>query len=156
MTEQEKKVLEKLQLQCARREYCENDVFMKAFGALDGDRDAARRVVDALVSEKYVDNLRYASAFAREKASLTGWGAVKISYMLASKGIDRQVIALALEEIDDSSADRKMETVIRTKYRMLKDDPQVRLKLLKFALGRGYSYDDVRALVDKIISEADE
>lgn len=153
MTDEQKKVLSKLQAQCARREYCSSDVFAKALKALEGDRDAAAEVVESLVGEKYVDDLRYATAFCREKAALQGWGAVKISYMLAGKGIDKATISAALAEIDSSAADRKMESVLRAKLRTLRDDPQVRFKMLRFALSRGYSYDSVAPLVDRLLNE---
>lgn len=150
MDEKQLKILNRLQAQCVRREYCIADVTAKAVRALDGDKDAARVVVEALVADRFVDEARYAAAFAREKAALTGWGPVKIRYALAAKGIPRETVAQALEEIDDPAAGRKMEAVLRTKYRTLADDPQVRLKLLKFALGRGYEYEAVRELVDRI------
>lgn len=153
MDERQTKLLMRLQAQCVRREYCVSDIVTKAVKALEGDREAAQAVVDALVADRFVDNLRYASAFAREKAALSGWGPVKIRYALAAKGIDRDTIAEAMTEIDGGSADRKMETVLRTKYRTLAEDPQCRLKLLKFGLGRGYEYEDIRTLVDRIIEE---
>lgn len=153
MDERQTKLLMRLQAQCVRREYCVSDIVTKAVKALEGDREAAQAVVDALVADRFVDNLRYASAFAREKAALSGWGPVKIRYALAAKGIDREAIAEAMAEIDGASADRKMETVLRTKYRTLAEDPQCRLKLLKFGLGRGYEYEDIRTLVDRIIEE---
>lgn len=153
MDERQTKLLMRLQAQCVRREYCVSDIVTKAVKALEGDREAAQAVVDALVADRFVDNLRYASAFAREKAALSGWGPVKIRYALAAKGIDRETIAEAMAEIDGASADRKMETVLRTKYRTLAEDPQCCLKLLKFGLGRGYEYEDIRTLVDRIIEE---
>ena len=153
MNEKQLKILNRLQAQCVRREYCIADVTAKAVKALDGDKEAARAVVESLVAERFVDEVRYAAAFAREKAALTGWGPVKIRYALAAKGIPRDTVAQALEEIDDTAAGRKMETVLRTKYRTLAGDPQVRLKLLKFGLVRGYEYEDVRDRVDRIIRE---
>ena len=61
----EKSVLSRLQNQCSKREFCRSDIFQKAKKAMEGDAAAAERIVDALVKEKYVDDLRYASAFAR-------------------------------------------------------------------------------------------
>ena len=153
MDEKQKKVLLQLQARCVRREYCVSDVTAKAVKALDGDAEAARAVVESLVADKFVDDRRYAAAFAREKAALSGWGPVKICYALTAKGIPRETAAEALEEIDGASAERKMETVLRTKYRSLAQDPQCRLKLLKFGLGRGYEYEDIRHLADRIIEE---
>ena len=124
--------------------------------ALDGDRDAAVRVLETLVSERYVDDLRYATAYARDKATISGWGATKIRYMLSGKGIEKDVIAKALEEIDGGKAEVRLEKLLENKLRSLKDDPQVRLKLLRFALGRGYQYDQVKSVVDSLWEKSKE
>ena len=150
MEERLLQILNRLQAQCARREYCRADVRQKALKALEGDVAGAETVVASLVADQFVDDLRYASAFAREKASLTGWGPVKISYALSAKGIDRDTIRQALEEIDVAAADRKMETVLRAKWKTLAEDPEGKLKLLKFGLGRGYEYNALQDLVKRI------
>ena len=69
----EKKVLERLQRQCVRSEQCTADVRRKALKALEGDSEAAERVLKALVKDRFVDDGRYSAAYAREKASLQGW-----------------------------------------------------------------------------------
>lgn len=145
------KILDNLRRQCSRREYCSSDILKKVEKALGGDTDQAAKVLETLVKEKYVDDLRYAEAFARDKSAIAGWGAVKIRYMLSSKGIEREKISMALEEIDPGKADDRLKKLIENKYKSLKDDPQCRLKLLRFALGRGYSYDEVSAVIDSLL-----
>lgn len=145
------KVTDRMKRLCSRREYCRADILKKAAAALDGDMEQARNVVDALVEEKYVDDLRYASAFARDKSSLAGWGAIKIRYMLSHKGISKDVIDKALEDVDTIRLRERMEKLLENKYRSLKDDPQCRLKMLRFALGRGYGYEEAEAVIDKLI-----
>ena len=147
------KILDNLRRQCSRREYCTSDVLKKAEKALEGDKEKAMQVVATLVEEKYVDDLRYASAYAREKSSISGWGAVKIRYMLSAKGISRDIISQALEEVDVQRADNRLVKLLENKYRTLKDDPQCKLKLLRFALGRGYSYDEVKEHIDALMKE---
>ena len=137
------KVLDNLRRQCSRREYCTADVMKKAEKALEGDVEQACEVVRILVEERYVDDLRYASAFARDKSSISGWGGSKIRYMLSAKGIPKDIISQALDEIDMQKAGNRMEKLLENKSRSLKDDPQWKLKLIRFALGRGYSYDNV-------------
>lgn len=151
MDEKKLKVLNRLRGLCSRREYCVEDVLKKATDGLEGDRAAAQEVVDVLVKEKYVDDLRYASAYARDKAAIQGWGEVKIRYMLSAKGVPRDVIDKALQEIDQNKADSRLEKLLQNKFKSLKDDPQCRLKLLRFALGRGYSYDEVSKVVDSLM-----
>lgn len=151
MDDKKAKVTDRLRGLCSRREYCVEDVRQKALKALDGDADAASDVVSTLIKDKYVDDLRYASAFARDKASIQGWGEVKIRYMLSAKKISREVIDQALAEIDTERASSKLRKLLEAKLKSLRDDPQRRLKLLRFALGRGYSYDDASAVTDQLL-----
>ena len=142
------KVLDRMRNLCSRREYCRADIMKKAMSALDGDREKAEKVIEILVAEKYIDELRYASAFARDKSSISGWGETKIRYMLSSKGVPREVIDKALEEIDGAKAMTRLERLMVNKYRSLKDDPQCRLKMLRFGLGRGYGYEEVSEVLE--------
>lgn len=151
MDEKKVKVTDRLRGLCSRREYCVEDVRQKALKALEGDADAAEEVVATLIKDRYVDDLRYASAFARDKASIQGWGEVKIRYMLSAKKISREVIDQALSEIDAGRAASKLQKLLETKHKSLREDPQCRLKLLRYALGRGYSYDEVSELVNKLV-----
>ena len=153
---EEKKVLERLQRQCARMEYCVSDVRRKALKALEGDAEAAERIVASLVRDRFVDDRRYAAAFAREKAVLQGWGVVKIRFQLRGKGISDEIITEALQEIDPAKAASKLDKLAADRYRLLKDDPQCRLKLLKALLSRGYGYDEVEAAVKRIMKPQDE
>ena len=151
MDEKAKKILSSLQAQCVKREYCVKDIRAKALKATEGDEALTDELVSSLVEDRFVDNLRYAGAFAREKSAISGWGPVKIAYALAAKGIDRETVREALGDTDEAASDRKMESVIAAKYRTLEGDPQVKLKLLRFALSRGYSYDQVKDSVDNIV-----
>lgn len=149
------KVADRMRGLCSRREYCRQDIMKKVLAALGGDADEAGRIMDRLVEEKYIDDLRYASAFARDKSSIAGWGATKIRYMLATKGIDRATIAAALQEVDEGKASDRLEKLLSAKVRSLKDDPQCRMKLLRFALGRGYQYDEAAEVIDRLLNKRD-
>ena len=153
---EEKKVLERLQRQCARMEYCASDLRRMALKAMEGDVEAADRIVESLLGDRFVDDRRYAAAFAREKSALQGWGAVKIRFLLRGKGISDDIIAEALQEIDADKAASKLDKLAADKYRLLKDDPQCKLKMLKALLSRGYGYDEVEAAVTRAIQNQTE
>lgn len=144
--------LSRLQKLCSKAEYCRADVYRKALKDLEGDADAASRVAASLVADKYVDDFRYASAFAREKSSIQGWGPVKIRYQLRAKGVPEACIAAALEEIADSpAAASRLEKLLEAKKKMLEGDPQAKLKLIKFALSRGYEYEEVTSCLQLLL-----
>lgn len=144
------KVADKMRRMCSRREYCVADIRKKLLVQLDGNAAEADEIIAMLLNEKYVDDLRYASAYARDKASISGWGAVKIRYMLASKGVSADIIASALDEIDSGKAQARLDKLMETKFKTLRDDPQCRMKMLRFALGRGYGYEEAASIVEAL------
>lgn len=135
--------MDKMRRLCSRREYCVSDIRAKLMKELDGDVQKVETAINKLKEERYVDDLRYATAYARDKASISGWGTAKIRYMLSAKGVAKDVISEALNEVDEVKASTRLEKLLENKYKSLKDDPQWEIKLLRFALGRGYSYDEV-------------
>ena len=141
------KALDKMRRMCSRREYCVSDIRSKLMKELEGDTEEVESALAELKQERYVDDLRYATAYARDKASIAGWGSTKIRYMLSAKGIAKDIITEALNEVDDSKASSRLEKLLEHKYKSLKDDSQWKIKLLRFALGRGYTYDEVNDLI---------
>ena len=135
--------MDKMGRLCSRREYLVSDMRTKLMKELEGDAQKVETALNKLIEERYVDDLRYATAYARDKASISGWGATKIRYVLSAKGVAKDVISEALNEVDESKAASRLEKLLEHKYKSLKDDPQWKIKLLRFALGRGYSYDEV-------------
>ncbi len=150
MNDTQKKVLNSLEAMCARREYCSSDILKKALERLDGDSAAAAALLDSLKSALYVDDLRYASAFAREKSSITGWGEIKIRFALRAKRIDETIIEQALNEIDCHKSAEKLERLLYVRWRSLRGTGDAKLKLVRYALSRGYEYDEVRSTVEKV------
>ena len=150
MDEALKKKLSRLEAQCVKREYCVRDIMAKALKAAEGNQAEADELVASLRADKFVDDARYAAAFAREKSSLTGWGPVKIRFALRAKGLSETDIASGLAEIDSSRAEDRLERLTAAKWKSLQDDPQGKLKLIKFALSRGYDYDAVQAAISKL------
>lgn len=139
--------MDKMRRLCSRREYCVSDVRAKLMKALEGDERKVNAALESLIADKYVDDLRYATAYVRDKSAISGWGETKIRYMLSSKGVAKDVISQSLQEVDQTKASNRLVKLIESKYRILKDDPQWRLKLLRFAMGRGYSYDEVNQIL---------
>ena len=152
-------IMDRLRRQCSLREYCSSDILSKATSAwlracpddTEGAAAFARKAVESLQDDGYVDDLRYAAAFARDKSSLSGWGTVKIRYALSVKKIEPDVIASALREIDSGKASDRLRRLLEGKARQLGDAPGRRMKLLRFALSRGYSYDDVAEILSELI-----
>ncbi len=114
--------------------------------------NAAADILQELQDGKWVDDARYAGCYAREKAAIAGWGAVKIRYHLRAKGIAPEAVKRALEELDDAEASRRMKDVLKLKWseicRREKDERKRKMKMVRFALGRGYSSEDAFSVMN--------
>lgn len=137
-----------------KKECCSSEILKKAAASLDGDEASAREVLESLVADRFVDDGRYAAAFAREKSSLTGWGPAKIRYALMMKGIPRETISSGLGEIDREAAGARLEKLMSAKYKLLAGDPYAKFKLIKYALSRGYDYSDVAPLAERMLTHS--
>ena len=151
-----RRVTDRMRALCSKREYCSSDIKKKLNDALEGDNEAVAGILDSLKKDGYVDDSRYASAFARDKSSIAGWGNIKIRHALAAKGVERDVVEAALKEIDPEKADSRLEKLAANRYKALKDDPQCRLKMLRYLLGRGYSYDEVSSVTELLMKRYEE
>lgn len=151
-----RRVTDRMRALCSKREYCSSEIKKKLNDALEGDNEAVAGILDSLKKDGYVDDSRYASAFARDKSSIAGWGNIKIRHALAAKGVERDVVEAALKEIDPEKADSRLEKLAANRYKALKDDPQCRLKMLRYLLGRGYSYDEVSSVTELLMKSYEE
>jgi regulatory protein len=148
MTEdpQFKKVLQGFELRCARQEMCSADVRRKALRSFEGDADRADALVRSLVENGYVDDARYAAAFVRDKVHYNHWGRRKVEQALWQKHIDEQTAQAALDEIDDSEYADMLRPLLKQKRRSTsaRNDYELNVKLIKWALGRGFTMDVIR------------
>ncbi len=169
------KILSSIQRQCARRETCSQDVRLKVRRMLGvghrsveqghpspeepaGEADLqalAEELLRSLRKDGYVDDARYAACFAREKASVQGWGTAKIRMALQRKGIASDVVQAALEEIDGERSQKRLEALVRQKARSLTSDPARRQKLLRYLLSRGYSWEEALSAAESAFVEGD-
>ena len=78
-------------------------------------------------------------------------GGRQIRFQLRGKGLSDELISEALQDVDPAKAASKLDKLAADKYRLLKGDPQCRLKLLKALLSRGYGYDEVEEAVRRVM-----
>lgn len=72
----------------------------------------ADKIVASLVERHFVDDSRFAGAFARDKAQFANWGKIKIAMQLRQKGINADLIEQALESIDTDTYQDKLRHLI--------------------------------------------
>ena len=147
MTEQE--AFLRLSALCAQAEHCEYEMQEKMRRWQLPD-DAQARVMQRLVSERYVDDNRYALAFARDKVKYNKWGRRKVEQALWQKRIKDDIRQRVLDGIGDADYISVLRPLLQQKRRAVKarNDYELRMKLVKFALGRGFTMDVIRQCVN--------
>jgi regulatory protein len=145
----EKEALNKLAALCSRGEHCSHDMLtkMERWGL---DAEAQARVMQQLVAGRYVDDLRYAKAFALDKVRYDRWGRRKVEQALWAKHIDGDLREAALDGIADEEYVKALRPLLQSKRRSVKggSDYERRTKLVRFALGRGFGMDIIRQCLD--------
>jgi regulatory protein len=139
---------------CARAEHCQYELTekMRRWGMSD---EAQARVMQRLVSERYVDDERYTQAFVRDKIRYNKWGRRKVEQALWQKHIDKDIREQILNEVDDDEYLSVLRPLLKQKQKTLKGctDYERNQKLVKFALQRGFTYDIIRQCIDGDIDE---
>ena len=147
ITEQE--TLLKLSALCARAEHSSGEMLEKMRRWQLSD-DARERVLDRLIDEKFVDDERFARLFVREKIRFDRWGRRKIEQALYQKGVASDISRRVLDEVDDEAYVAELKKLIAAKRRSVQaeSDYEMRAKLTKYALGRGFGYNVIRQCID--------
>lgn len=143
--------ISRLQALCSRREMCSAQVRGKLEGVVSAGRlgpGEVEQVLEALIRERFVDDERFAGAFVRDKAGLSGWGKTKIAFQLRRYCLPEGVINRALaenypeEEVQTEVLRRLVERKMAS-LRREEDERKKREKVIRFALGRGFSWEDI-------------
>ena len=147
ITEQE--ALHKLSALCARAEHSSGEMLEK-MRRWQLPEDARERVLDRLIDEKFVDDERFARLFVREKIRFDRWGRRKIEQALYQKGVASDISRRVLDEVDDEAYVAELKKLIAAKRRSVQaeSDYELRAKLTKYALGRGFDYNVIRQCID--------
>lgn len=147
MTEQEAYL--QLATLCAQAEHCEQEMRDK-MKRWEIDETVQNRIIDRLVKERYIDNERYARAFVKDKIRYNKWGRRKVQQALWMKRIDNDIQQRVLDEIDEKEYLDVLHLLLKQKRKSTKaaNDYELNQKLVRFALGRGFTFDIIRQCLE--------
>lgn len=145
-----KQLIFKLASFCAYQERCISDVY-KQFNKYDMTGISYQEVIDELIEEKFINELRFAKSVARGKFNVRKWGRNKIRQYLQLKNIDKHDVTKALKEIPNDKyleacqylADKKMETLAHKELSAFDKKQKVIASLLQ----KGYEFDIIKETV---------
>ena len=147
----EEQALQKLAALCSQSEHCTSEMNekMTRWGI---DEDAQQRAVEYLVANRYVDDRRYARSFVNDKLKYNKWGPRKIEQSLWMKHIDESIQREALDDVDNEEYISVLRPLLTSKRKTTKaeTDYEMNQKLLRFAIGRGFTFEQVKEVIDDV------
>ena len=138
----------RLTAKCAGAEYCRADI-RKMMSRWELPEGVADKIIKRLQDERYIDEQRYAHAFVRDKFRYNHWGWIRIEQELKRRGIAQEYIDEAKEDISEDANLEALRKIIESKRRTVKgkNEYEVNAKLFRFALSRGFSYEDIKEVI---------
>jgi len=115
-------------------------------------------ILTELMTGGYLDDKKFASVFAEEKLRTKFWGDKKLKSELIKRGIDSKIISEVLKHFISSEnktetaellAIKKLDRLKSRKYDLL----TLRKKLTTFLMAKGYDYDIIKEVSDKILRD---
>ena len=153
----EKEAQQKLSFLCAQGEHCTQELIDK-LNKWGIPEEAQARIMEYLTKNKFVDDARFCVAFVKDKIKYNGWGRKKVEQALYIKRIPRSMSDPVFEEIPDEMYLEKLRPLIKQKYPTIKarNEYERAMKLIKFAMGRGFDMRIIRMCIDEADELADD
>lgn len=152
----EAQALKKLGDLCAKTEHCSGEIMEKMYkmGLLE---DAKTRIMEKLTKYSYVDDERFTNAYVYDKIRYNKWGRRKIEQALWAKRIDNKIANLVLDAVPDEEYLSVLRPLLKSKYPTIKaeTDYERSVKLIKYALGKGFTFDLIKQCIDAAVDEDD-
>ncbi|AZQ43267.1 regulatory protein RecX [Nonlabens ponticola] len=141
-----------LERYCAYQERCHKDVNdkLKKMGMID---DAIDQIIPHLLQHDFLNETRYAQAFARGKFRIKKWGRQRITRELKARGLNKKTIDRGLAEISDDDYRLTFDKLSRKRNQQLTETDKYkrRKKLADYLLYRGWESHLVYAKAKELV-----
>ncbi len=144
--------LQKLKQYCAYQERSHSEVQAKLYslGVWKKEHDA---IISTLIEENYLNEERFAIAYAGGKFRMKQWGRIKIRYGLKQKQVSEYCIKKALKQIGEEDYANTLQQLAAEKYTSLKGKQYLvrRKKTTDFLIQKGYEHELVAAAIQELV-----
>ena len=147
------KALDRAQWLCSQSEKCISDIRLK-LAQWGVEPNETQRIIDSLIADGFINEERYAQTYARDKARFSKWGPRKIEMALRAKRIKTELIQMAVANIQDIISNDNLFEILSKKAKTVKhkDVYDLKNKLLRFGVSRGFDYGAVLNATEKLIT----
>jgi regulatory protein len=140
--------LQKLKHYCAYQERCHSEVKEKLYnlGIWKKEHD---EIIATLIEENYLNEERFAMAYAGGRFRVKQWGRVRIKYELKQKQVSEYCIKKALKQIEEEEYLKVMDGLAKKKYASLKNEQYLvrKKKTMDYLITKGFEMDLVRGVM---------
>ena len=146
------KALQKIKHYCAYQERSHTEVKEKLYG-FGLYKTEVETLLAQLVEENYLNEERFAIAFAGGKFRMKGWGKQKIIYELKLKAVSDYCIRKALASIDEAAYSKTLQKLAGEKLAALKGERNIfikKKKLQQYLLQKGFETNRINEIVNTI------
>ena len=145
-------VRKKIYHYCAYQERSHQEVRNKLY-ALELSTNEVDEMISHLITEGYLNEERFAKAFAGGKFRLKNWGRIKIIQALEAKGLTRNCIASGLREIEEADYIKTIESLLSKKANQIEEENTFvkREKLANYIIQKGFELELVWSVVKEVI-----
>ena len=112
------------------------------------DDGIIRNVIDDLTEAKLIDDDAFAAYWVEQRENFRPRSRLALRQELSQKGIEREIVAGALSEIDEAEAARRVAQKQAGRWRGL-PEAEWRTKLTRYLARQGYPYD----LISEVVTE---
>lgn len=142
--------LSKAMRYCSTKEVCISEISTKliSWGLEKLDINV---VVDELKKENFIDEQRYANAFALDKFKFNNWGKEKIKFELFRKKIPNSFIIQAVDKIDTEEYYNKAKKLFIKKLKTIDDENELKKKqkVFSFMSNKGFETEIIYKISEK-------
>lgn len=146
--------IQKLRQFCAYQERSHSEAKQKLYdlGVWRSEHD---EIIASLIEDDYLNEERFAKAFAGGKFRMKDWGRKKIYYGLKEKGISDYLIKKAMKEIDEEGYLKTLQGLAEKKWESLKGEQYLvrKKKTADYLLQKGYEPNLITGIVNSFGKE---
>jgi regulatory protein len=150
--------LQKLKHYCGYQERTHQEAREKLY-AFGFYKQEVEELLSRLIEEDYLNEERFALAFAGGKFRMKGWGRIKIIQALKEKRVSDYCIKKAMIEIDNTRYQSTLNKLAVVKWNSLKSESNVFIKMRKtrdHLLQKGFEPNLVYAALKQLNAEGFE
>ncbi len=121
-----------------------------------GDEEIVARTITFLKEYKLLDDADYARRYAHDLIHLKKFGIRQVRWKLKEKGISDTIIEQTIEELDsENTISENLEALITKRLGGNYDIKNI-MKVKRYLVLRGYSFDEINSAFSKIKAEDEE